>query len=368
MEAAAQGGVGPKSNEIKSNDLEIDFNNGIGIIIPIEIWIMIFRLLQPKGMSSRTTVQLDFLNRIRLTCKSWAKVWQAMYSRLDYYKKPKSKMRNAMARLGYLTSLEKLHMFWLEPGDVKIVSDEMNCLKDLNLLKDLCIWTDSLREPRVRSTADYITNFTNLESIVTVGLRFSKENITSLTRLTYLNITAEDFEGYIFELTQLKQLIYKFEHAAPTLPDPGISKLTRLKELNLHGVCANWTIDSVFTLPNLTQLYLNKKGITSVPLQASQLVHLVNLWLDDNRITEIPTHLLVLPYLKSINLRRNLITTIPIDDNDLYTFRLSYPKYSADSHSRLLNLQLKGNPLEDSINNIQNLGETDKRIVLIGTN
>lgn len=121
------------------------------------------------------------------------------------------------------------------------------------------------------------------------------------------------------------------------------------------------------------RLVLSHKGITQLPEQIGQLVHLRTLDLRDNQLTTLPEQIGVLPKLSELWLARNEFTTLPEPIRQLSTLRWltvegnhleRLPRWIGELkqlRELFLGLKLHGNPLVDlpleirDLNNLRDL-------------
>lgn len=73
-----------------------------------------------------------------------------------------------------------------------------------------------------------------------------------------------------------------------------------------------------------TELILEGLGLTSIPLEISQLFSLKDLYLNDNKLTDIPVELARLSNLMLLNLNYNRLTTIPLELAQLSNLRVLF--------------------------------------------
>lgn len=98
---------------------------------------------------------------------------------------------------------------------------------------------------------------------------------------------------------------------------------------------------AVFQLKNLIRLDLSFNGITTLSTEIRNLNKLKQLWLNDNPLSEVPQELSYCTDLETIDLSNTRISNIPRDIGKL-------PK--------LLEINLRGCPLKETISNIHEEG------------
>ena len=173
---------------------------------------------------------------------------------------------------------------------------------------------------------DEIGQLTNLEdlSVNSSSLRSVSAKLWRLTKLQTLQVGASTGKDCKLE----------------TLP-PGISNLSKLRELLLGGSRLRGLPEDIVELKNLKDLRIGYNNLSRIPPQVFRIASLEDLHLHTNLITEIPPEIALLRNLKSIELSSNRITKLPAELGLL---------------PNLTSLSLQGNPLEEPYSDLINHG------------
>jgi len=111
--------------------------------------------------------------------------------------------------------------------------------------------------------------------------------------------------------------------------------------------------DSIYKLYNASTLYLNEKGINTIPPEIGKLINLQTIYLNKNNITTIPPEIGNLKRLERLDLSKNKITSIPPEIG----------KLSQLQELLLYNNQITSLPLEMSnLTNLKKLDVTKNKI------
>lgn len=202
------------------------------------------------------------------------------------------------------------------------------------------------------------------------------ENIdySKLSQLEELDIGSNNISklpNSILSLSNLQELY--LDNNKVTLPESFNGKLSTLKALSLYDCGLNSIPKCVFELGGLNQLVLNGNKIKKVPKDIGKLANLTDLYLENCGLTAFPESILNLPNIFSLALSNNNIVKIPEEIsklNNLYYLLLSNCGLKKFPPQLLGNKQL--GLLEIDGNNISSMPEGPNGMVtlpnLIGLN
>ncbi|CAF0741066.1 unnamed protein product [Rotaria sordida] len=123
------------------------------------------------------------------------------------------------------------------------------------------------------------------------------------------------------------------KRSLPLSRDDSIKKKFEWNELEVTGNVRNLS-PTLWTLSQLTVLYLNDNQLTRLPSEIACLANLVTLDLSNNKLRNLPSEIGDLITLRELNLTNNSIRNLPYEIGKLF---------------RLQSLGLLGNPLPNEI-------------------
>ena len=106
-----------------------------------------------------------------------------------------------------------------------------------------------------------------------------------------------------------------------------LSALQAKSELNTFKVEVSLDRSGFVELAKLDQiryLYLNKQGLSHVPLEVCQMQNLKHLFLSDNDLSDLPTELSNLSGLEILGLTKNSLNAVPTVLDDLPNLKKLY--------------------------------------------
>ncbi|MFH4980361.1 hypothetical protein AB6A40_007070 [Gnathostoma spinigerum] len=126
------------------------------------------------------------------------------------------------------------------------------------------------------------------------------------------------------------------QHRILSEEEIAVGKETRWMELEIHGRVKNLS-SGLWSMRNLTALFLNGNLLTRIPAEISQLANLTMLDLSNNQLRSLPAELGDMISLCHLYLNMNKLRVLPYELGKLF---------------RLQNLGLQGNPLSPEISKI----------------
>jgi len=228
--------------------------------------------------------------------------------------------------LKQLNNLESLDISGID--SLKVIPNNITELKRLNTIQ-LDFLPDNF---------DYATSFDRLSSLEIKSLSLTHNKLMSLPpsfaklkHLTFIDLSENyfsDFPSELFELNQIKQIKFQWNHKSLNIANNNISMLENLETINLGGSLiknGKEAIINLSVLPKLKEIDLFNTRLDTIPDEIKNFISLEKLIISENpkiNFPELFKKLSSLQTLKYLDISGNKISTLPVEIGLLTTLEL----------------------------------------------